>query len=152
MANLQKRKKCHQSYWISWMVKTSSLALYLYTIQTRFWRVFVDVKRKFLAETCVATVYTKYLKKSWKLVSSLETSRFCLYFANSCFPINPQLSHYLHWYRSRLYLTILYLKYKLSNQETAFVPRDNVIFTVFHLKFMISQCSARYNISWFYFA
>jgi hypothetical protein len=27
---------------------------------------------------------------------------------------------------------VLYLKFKLSNEKTSFVPRDNVIFTVFH--------------------
>jgi hypothetical protein len=32
----------------------------------------------------------------------------------------------------------------LSNQKTAFAPRDNVIFNDISLKFMISQCSARY--------
>jgi hypothetical protein len=39
---------------------------------------------------------------------------------------------------------ILYLKFKLSNKRTAFVPRDNVIFYGISLKFMISQCSVRY--------
>ena len=36
---------------------------------------------------------------------------------------------------------ILYLKFKLSNEKTAFVPRD---FYGISLKFMISQCSVRY--------
>jgi hypothetical protein len=39
---------------------------------------------------------------------------------------------------------ILYLKFKLSNQKTTFVPRGNVIFYGISLKFMISQCSVRY--------
>jgi hypothetical protein len=39
---------------------------------------------------------------------------------------------------------ILYLKFKLSNEKTAFVPRDNVIFYGISLKFMISQCSVIY--------
>jgi hypothetical protein len=39
---------------------------------------------------------------------------------------------------------ILYLKFKLSNQKTIFVPRDSVIFYGISLKFMISQCSVRY--------
>jgi hypothetical protein len=39
---------------------------------------------------------------------------------------------------------ILYLKFKLFNEKTAFVPRDNVIFYGISLKFMISQCSVRY--------
>jgi hypothetical protein len=39
---------------------------------------------------------------------------------------------------------ILYLKFNLSNEKTAFVPRDNVIFYGISLKFMISQCSVRY--------
>ena len=42
------------------------------------------------------------------------------------------------------HLKILYLKFKLSNEKTAFVPRDNVIFYSISLKFMISQCSVRY--------
>jgi hypothetical protein len=30
------------------------------------------------------------------------------------------------------FILILYLKFKLSNEKTSFVPRDNVIFTAFH--------------------
>ena len=45
------------------------------------------------------------------------------------------------------YILILYLKFKLSNEKTSFVPRDNVIFYGISLKFMISQSSVRdYNI------
>jgi hypothetical protein len=43
-----------------------------------------------------------------------------------------------------LYLKILYLKFKLSNEKTAFVPRDSVIFYGISLKFMISQSSVGY--------
>ena len=44
----------------------------------------------------------------------------------------------------RIFKVILYLKFKLSNEKTAFVPCDNVIFYGISLKFMISQCSVRY--------
>jgi hypothetical protein len=36
-----------------------------------------------------------------------------------------------------LFILQYYLKFKLSNNETAFVPRDNVIFYGISLKFMI---------------
>ena len=36
---------------------------------------------------------------------------------------------------------MLYLKFKLSNEKTAFVPRDSVIFYGISLKFKISQSS-----------
>jgi hypothetical protein len=39
---------------------------------------------------------------------------------------------------------ILYLKFKLSNEKTAFVPRDSVIFYGISLKFIISQSSVGY--------
>jgi hypothetical protein len=39
---------------------------------------------------------------------------------------------------------ILYLKFKLSNEKTSFVPRDNVIFYYISFKFMILQYSVRY--------
>ena len=39
---------------------------------------------------------------------------------------------------------ILYLKFKLSNEKTAFVPRDSVIFYGISLKFAISQSSVGY--------
>jgi hypothetical protein len=42
------------------------------------------------------------------------------------------------------FLLILYLKFKLSDEKTAFVPRDNVIFYGISLKFMISQSSVGY--------
>jgi hypothetical protein len=42
------------------------------------------------------------------------------------------------------YTKILYLKFILSNEKTAFVPRDNVIFHGISLKFMISQSSVGY--------
>ena len=42
------------------------------------------------------------------------------------------------------YVLIFYLKFKLSNEKTSFVPRDNVNFYGISLKFMISQCSVRY--------
>jgi hypothetical protein len=42
------------------------------------------------------------------------------------------------------YILILYLKLKLSNDKTAFVPRDSVIFYGISLKFMISQSSVGY--------
>ena len=42
------------------------------------------------------------------------------------------------------YRRILYLKFKLSNEKTAFVPRDSVIFYGISLKFMISQSSVGY--------
>jgi hypothetical protein len=45
---------------------------------------------------------------------------------------------------AKSFTEILYLKFKLSNEKTAFVPRDNVIFYGISLKFMISQCSVRY--------
>jgi hypothetical protein len=45
---------------------------------------------------------------------------------------------------TREYLAILYLKFKLSNEKTSFVPRDNVIFYGISLKLMISRCSVRY--------
>jgi hypothetical protein len=47
------------------------------------------------------------------------------------------------------YIITLYLKFKLSNEKTSFVPRDNVIFYGISLKLMILQCSVRYyNIQW----
>jgi hypothetical protein len=45
------------------------------------------------------------------------------------------------------YIVILYLKFKFSNEKTAFVPRDSVIFYGISLKFMISKSSVgHYNI------
>jgi hypothetical protein len=38
---------------------------------------------------------------------------------------------------------------KLSNEITAFVPRDNVIFYGISLKFMISQCSVRFPVGYY---
>jgi hypothetical protein len=47
-----------------------------------------------------------------------------------------------------VFMEILYLKFKSSNEKTAFVQRDNVIFYGISLKFMISQSSVGYyNIS-----
>jgi hypothetical protein len=48
----------------------------------------------------------------------------------------------IRWTRGD-YQGILYLKFKLSNEKTAFVPRD-VIFYGISLKFMISQSSVGY--------
>jgi hypothetical protein len=58
---------------------------------------------------------------------SLETSKYttCIFQAVASLPIRNFLI-------ISTLLLILYLKFKLSNEKTAFVPRDNVIFTVFH--------------------
>ena len=42
------------------------------------------------------------------------------------------------------YVLILYIKFKLSKEKTAFVPRDSVIFYGISLKFMISQSTVGY--------
>ena len=60
--------------------------------------------------------------------------------------LKPSLHHYQTDIQcvSRQYWKILYLKFKLSNQKTLFVPRDNVIFHCISLNPTRTACAMEY--------
>jgi hypothetical protein len=66
-----------------------------------------------------SSFYLRYDNRHWK------------YRINQNIEISPNPIYDLY-YILIYFWHILYLKFKLSNEKTAFVPRDNVIFTVFH--------------------